>query len=241
MTEQTWEKFPKVFTPALKKRVSKEWAVYFPEFGLGKPLIFEKRIGCFVYQMALVVTSSREDYTPYYDGANLSQDRELMGSTLEQQYQTEKNTPGRIRLCFHDLYYRNVAARMREQAILPLEGPISLLDVIRAYQNFAEHHDRLYSWVPDHNINDPAMICAWAGRPDLVEECLAWGRRFITSTDKNHLPYSCRDPEEWTATMRLLTSDPERLRQITRDRVVLHKLTKIPYQDFSDAAYKEAP
>jgi|GEM_PF-2754611 hypothetical protein len=239
MTDQTWEKFPNVFTPALKKRVSKEWAAYFTEFELAKPLLFGKRVGCLWYQMALGVTSSRETYTPAYDATNLSRDMDFMISTIEHQYQTERNTPGYVRLCFHDLYYRNVAARMREQAILPLEGPISLRDMMAAYQNYAEVNNR--SWRSDSALDDPAMICAWAGRPDLVEECLTWGLDLIASFNEKSRARSPIDPDAWVAKIRLLTSDPERLRQITRDRVVLHKLTKIPYQDFSDAAYKEAP
>ena len=235
MMARDWEELPRKFTPALKKRVSKDWHGFFPAFAQVKPLFFKKRVGCLSVSLYLDISRGGEYYTPYYCVHNLSRELDFMSATLKRRLYTLRNTPDFLTLRWHDKNYREAAPRMATQSYLPLEGPISLQDMIKAYQDYVMQSptSRLMDF-----LEDPALICAWAGEEALAQECLAWGLEVLKSWPEAKQAAQ-GGVEAWHDKMLGLIADPQKLRQIARDQVILHKLTKVPYQDFCDASYRE--
>ena len=234
--EKTWEELPRKFTPALKKRITNDWHQFFPESGIRRPLAFKKRMGCLLFSFSLGASRDGEDYKPVYSVHNLSRELSFISAILSHQLQTLRNTPDFFRVRWHDKNYKEAGPRMRSQAYLPLEGPVSLRQVIDAYKDHLEKnpHDIFIDCV-----EDPAMICAWAGRDDLAKECLEWGYETFKTWSEG-IQQQKGGLDVWYDRMQKIIADPESLRRITREQVALKKLEKIPYQDFCDATYKEA-
>jgi hypothetical protein len=218
----------------LKKRISKDWHASFPEMAMVKPLFFKKRVGCLSVSLFLDVRRGSERYNPEYGVHNLARESPGISVMLGHRLRTTRNTPDSVTVRWHDKNYREFVPRMHAQAYLPLEGPISLQNVIKAYRDYVN------SYVRPHLdcLEDPAMICAWAGEEALAKACLSWAvETFKTWPQEEQDRVGGIDA--WHAKMEEIIADPEKLRQITREQVDRHKLTKIPYQDFSDASYKE--
>jgi hypothetical protein len=231
MMARDWEELPRKFTPALKKRVSKDWHGYFPSFAEIKPLFFKRRVGCLSVSLYLDISRGSEDYTPYYCVHNLSRELDFMSATLS----VSSFRPTSMKIRWHDKNYKEFTLKMREKAYLPLEGPISLQDMVKAYQDYQVNYPYPH---PMPHIQDPALICAWAGEEALAQECLAWGLEVLKSWPEAKQAAQ-GGVEAWHDKMLGLIADPQKLRQIARDQVILHKLTKVPYQDFCDASYRE--
>jgi len=188
-----------------------------------------RRVGPLLITLACGVKSGRENYYPEFGVHNLSYPLDFMTSTLNEPLRTLRtNAPDSLTVRAHEKGdYVEAAARMKVQALLPFEGPISLSMIIEAYQQYAIRMPALCS---ASTFQDPALIAAWAGRAELAREMIEWGLKGISKWSK--------DSQErlgglhgWYKDMEARIADPQKLRQIVEEQVIFHKLTHIPEEE----------
>lgn len=234
--EDNLQELPKKLTPALKKKISEDWHKLLPGLALRKPLSLKRRVGPLLIGIVLGPAIGSEYYAPEFSVHNLSRSLDFLTATLSEPLRTIRtNAPNILKVRWHNRNYQEAAARMKNQALLPLEGPVSLEDIISAYRNYVTK--KPYLELIDQ-LEDPALIAAWAGEDKRAREAIEWGYE-VLKTWSEGVQNAQGGADAWRIKMENLIEDPEALRQTAREEAVKHKLTKIPCENFTDTSYKE--
>ncbi|MBX3487557.1 MAG: hypothetical protein KF798_06620 [Candidatus Paracaedibacteraceae bacterium] len=117
---------------------------------------------------------------------------------------------------------------IKELAAIPLEGDLTLSQIINGYKNYTGF---VYE---ERHYEDPALIAAWAGRPEVAKDCLEWGLAGVKEKYGNNGIYKNGNSmtiDEWYADMQTKIANPDKLHQDVEDQIIHHKLTKVPRYD----------
>ena len=117
---------------------------------------------------------------------------------------------------------------IKELATIPLEGDLTLSQIINGYKNYTGF---VYE---ERHYEDPALIAAWVGRPEVAKDCLEWGLAGMKEKYGDHKIHKNGNSltiDEWYADMQTKIANPDKLRQDVEDQIVHHKLTKVPRYD----------
>ena len=204
----------------MKTIITNDWLKEFSFFKKTRPCLLEKRIGpleiSFGYEVRYGV-----DILISISYFNLSNPLNFMCANLR----TRPAYRNRLTWVQHEQgKYKEAAQELREQCPIPIEGPVTLSQIIRAYRE----NPILEYLISQRELEDPALIAAWAGKIDLAKECLDWAKPYY---DKRFQTATNRRTEEWYQWMLEKISDPEKLQQTVEEQLVFHKLTKIPYEE----------
>ena len=129
---------------------------------------------------------------------------------------------------FEDGKFLEAINEIKELAAIPLEGDLTLSQIINGYKNFTG------SVYEERHFEDPALIAAWAGRPEVAKDCLDWGLSGVKEKYGDNGIYKngkSMTIDEWYVDMQAKISNPEKLRQDVEDQIVHHNLTKVPRYD----------
>ena len=129
---------------------------------------------------------------------------------------------------FEDGKFLEAINEIKELAAIPLEGDLTLSQIINGYKNYTGHV------VSSRHFEDPALIAAWAGRPEVAKDCLEWGLAGVKEKYGDHGIYkngSSMTIDNWYTDMQAKIANPEQLRQDVEDQITHHKLTKVPRYD----------
>ncbi len=157
-------------------QICNDWAEMFQEYG--RPFkrykgIFSKIVGPFELGISVAVESYKDKYTsstslcPFFVKLD---DFSPAFLTVE----TMKN--GIIGWQGHTIHklHQKAADYMREHSAFPLEGEVRVSDLLKAYDT---HSDRRGFYID--NIESPALLCGWCGKPELAPEWIKWGEKNI--------------------------------------------------------------
>ncbi len=211
-------------TPAFRKRVLKDWHVFFPSLTIDSPACLTRRVGPLLISLGFDVKSGREYYYPGVGVHNLCNPLDFMTSTLSTDLH---GSPSFFSvLGHHEGRYIEATERMRNQSPLALEGPISLSMIIKAYKNYTNSpRSKSISL-----IQDPALIASWAGQEKIAQEALNWGyNEFKTWSERSHERHGSL--EGWLKGMQEKISNPETLREIAEEQARFHKVDHIPMEE----------
>ena len=129
---------------------------------------------------------------------------------------------------FEEGKFLEAITEIKELAAIPLEGKITLSQILNGYKNYTGHV------VSTRHYEDPALIAAWAGRSTAAQEYLDWGKKGVFDKNPSGIIYkhdSQLTIDEWYAEMQEKIANPEQLRQNVEDQIIHHKLTKVPSYD----------
>lgn len=126
-------------------QITKDWANAFPEFGIYKPLWIGRRIGPIVH--GIYFETRRINGFKYHKGGGAYRPLQFMFCLTEIFDATKKNLPisimkipskigvrTSIDLGLHDDYFKQTAAFIREDSIIPLAHTLSVTQLIEIYQ-----------------------------------------------------------------------------------------------------------
>lgn len=218
---------PKI-TSAFKKKIVKDWNVFFPTFTGREPTGISRRVGSLLISISFRIASHREYYMPGFGVHNFCTEFDFLTIILDTPLRTIRtNAEDSITVRAHENgAYIEAAERMRQQSLLPLDGAISLNMIIKAYKDYlANGGSKSISLV-----EDPALIAAWAGQEKKAQELLEWGyKEFATWSENSHQRRG--GLENWLKSMQERISDPARLREIAEEQAVFHKVDHIPQEE----------
>jgi hypothetical protein len=202
-------------TGRMKTKITNDWLVEFPEYKKDHTQAVSKIIGPLCLSIWYEISYS----TDIKPGASLFN----LANPLDYTYAELGINPSRKSITWeqHERnVYKGLAQNIKELFSLPLLGPVTLSQVINGYKNYNGVKSS------DRRCEDPALISAWAGRADLVKECLEWG---FENKGEHCRGFNSKD--EWFEDLKKRSSDPEQLRRNVEEQIIHHKLTKVPRQE----------
>lgn len=167
------------------------------------------------------------------------------------------NIPRKILVDFdkHKEEYLHAAEKIKQDAWIPLDDPITLDDIFKGYSNSAKayyrrrhenYEDSLISLTKafDGNIErakerldlgglthkeaaTPALVASWAGEIEKAKEYWEWGSK-VCDSNKMIEQYGH------------LIDQPELLRETARSELLKHGMTYAPYQNIVGVPYQES-
>jgi len=168
---------PEKLTPAIEKKITQDWAREFPGMGIYKKRWLMRRVGPLLIGICLDRDSHGDQYKPcfhvFFLGCEWDGDEPAL--TLWSPLRTRRTgASDAVKVRWHEERYRDAVERIEEQALLPLEGDVTLDQVLQAYQ---EYHRRMPWGKPTLAANvmlmcDVIMLLAWCGRRTEAEQAL---------------------------------------------------------------------
>lgn len=204
----------------MKTKITNDWLAEFPEYKKIRPCLWKKRVGCVAFGMGYDVGYGI-NIKPACSVFNLSNPLDFTCANLK----TEPKSRWKINWPQHERgLYKEMAEELRQFATIPIEGDVTLSQVIDGYKKYTENI------VEERHFEDPALIAAWCGRLDVARDCLDWGMKAYQAHCK--VPYQdVPSHDTWYSHMLTRISDPDALRRIVDEQIKLHKLEKVSYQE----------
>ena len=225
---------PEKLTRAVETRITKDWASEFPSMGVYKKRWLMRRVGPLLIGICLDRDSHGDLYKPsfhvFFLGYKWDDDRPAL--TLHEPLRTRRTrAPDAIRVRSHEEEYLDATQRMKEQALLPLEGPVTIDEVLDAYQKY---HERAPMGKPTLAadvilMSDVIMLLAWCGRRSEAEEALQSVLEAVREESGYRHPYGSR--EEFEQAMREAIQHPETIRKQVERQITRLGVEQLPVSE----------
>jgi hypothetical protein len=151
-------------TASAKKQITKDWMTVLPALGEYEPLHLLRRVGPILQGVVLERDSSNVVYRPSFHVHNLVRPFQVVSMSLAAPLRTQRtNAPDQVSVSSHAARFGEAAARLQEQAPLPLSGNLSLDSILTAYEQYAKRPGIHYE---PELYEDMAGIATWAHRPE---------------------------------------------------------------------------
>jgi hypothetical protein len=168
-------KNPVVLTKSNEKQITVDWQREIPSLGIYAPRHLLRRVGPLLVGVSLDRDSGGEIYKPVFHVHCLGKEFPCVSLTLCTQLRSERSGgPDFVEVRWHEQKYKEAATRMVRQSLLPLEGDLTIGQVIDSYgRHMATPMGKrqlalLY--------RDMIILLAWggdtAGSASLLAECL---------------------------------------------------------------------
>lgn len=211
----------------MNRKIRNDWAAEFPNFRKDKHTVLNRRVGPLLISLWHRI-KHQTDIAPCISYVNLSNPHisGSLGCTLKfedlingynskiKYYRWQEHEAG---------VYKDIANEFREYATIPLEGPVKLSQIIEA------HKKEQYPTCIEV-YEDPALIAAYCDKPDVAKQHIQYVMQHLREKGYERL-WQHESLEAWEADMLKRIQDPEKLRRITEEQVIFHKLEKIPHED----------
>jgi len=152
---------------SISKQITGDWQREIPGLGVFASLHLLRRVGPLLVGVCLERDSSGEIYQPLFHVHFLGIEAPTVHLKLGTQLRSDRSGgPDFIEVRLHEKKYKEAAARMVRQSLLPLAGALSLDQVISAYRNYLAspigdaYRDSVFASL----YRDMSLLNAWAGR-----------------------------------------------------------------------------
>ena len=149
--------------------ISNDWGALFPEYKRKVKGGFNKIVSPFRFSVYVIIFSGSEGYRSFSCISPFLIETDTMGAHLT----TETNRYGFLGWQGHALrqLYKIAAQSLRDDTPFPLEGPVTASQILKAYECSAGNRG---FYIED--IESPALLCGWCGKPELALPWIEWGR-----------------------------------------------------------------
>lgn len=213
-------------TRAAKEKVARDWQARFPEFCLYEPMHLLKRCGPLLIGILLERSSSNDDYLPILHVHNLAEAREGIRLTAATELRTPRtNAPDWIKVRDHDRRFEDAADRFQRQAPLPLEGAITLQQVLDLY----DRHLRSARF-PAEEYGDTVTVPAVFGDGELALQRLDAAVAAMRSWPPE-IVEDIGGVDAWKERYQSIISNPGMLEKVVADTVesfALEQISSVP-------------
>ena len=128
---------PRVLTRPAERRITEDWRTEIPSLGVYKLRWLLRRVGPLLVGVCLDRDSSGESYMPTFHVHFLGMAFPGVSLLLSTQLCSERSGgPDFVQVRFHADKYKEAAARMVRQSLLPLQGDLRLAQVVHAYRQY---------------------------------------------------------------------------------------------------------
>jgi hypothetical protein len=211
------------FTNSMKKQVSKDWDDAFPCLYKDPSFSFGRIVGPLTIDIAYSYEYGVE-YRPEFSVTNLCNVENGLYATLVTEPPTRRSS---ITWPQHEKgLYKEAVQQLKDNALLSIEGEITLSQVLDAYSTYASNGN-----LTRKTHEDPALIAAYSGEIELAHELAELYKDGMMHNIElgyiNNKKEMIQEVEEWYQSL-LSRLNTESLRKEVNEAIVKHKLTKLP-------------
>lgn len=204
-----------------KTIITNDWLKEFPEFKKTKPSVMNKFVGPLLLNLSYDI--HRQAYEPGICAINFLNARDGLHLNLLTIPESRRSA---ITWAQHEKgLYKEASEELRRLFYIPLSENVKLSQIIHAYKNYNGNIFKSYFY------EDPALIAAWCGRPELAQELLDWGMAAFQEHYQVPVPLELETFENWYTLTQKRIQNPDALRTLLGDEIKRFKLEKVPYQD----------
>jgi hypothetical protein len=143
-------------------QITADWQREIASLGIYAPRHLLRRVGPLLVGICLDRDSGGEIYKPMFHVHSLCNEFSCVSLTLGSQLRSERSGgPSYIEVKWHQQKYKEAAARMVRQSLLPLEGDLRLEQVIDAYRAYLD--SPMGKLQPVLLYRDMILLLAWSG------------------------------------------------------------------------------
>lgn len=210
-------------TKSLKSSITAEWHKHFPSLGIYKPMWLMNRLGPLIVGLLLEVTGGAEYYCPTFHVHSLLRPFSIISLQLKIRTRDVAVYPGRD----HSKVVDELSTTIREIAVIPYEGVISLNEVLNAYRNYFARPNRIEK---SGEYADLALLSAWCGNSLEAHRCLKYAEEALAKWPEYALA-RLGGLDAWIEGLRTKAADVERLRSTVSEEIEKLKLGKLPTRE----------
>jgi hypothetical protein len=216
------------FTETLKRRVTRDWQLAFPDLGTHKPMHLLRRVGPLLQGICLERSSGNSDYLPTTHVHDLTGRSDHLFLQLGMDLRQQSGGVDRIRLFAHgEERVAEAATRLREQALLRLSGDLMLSEVIQAIDVYVDQHDVKY---PIRTYEIAIRLLAWCGQREEALNRLERYEAIMKGWPEPREWDETRD--QWSAKCRQWIDQPQVLRDLAEEHARALKTERLPTARF---------
>lgn len=225
---------PQKLTRAVEKRITEDWAREFPGMGAYKRRWLMRRVGPLLIGISLDRDSHGDLYKPsvhvFFLGRHWPASEPAL--TLNESLRTSRtHAPDDVEVREHEEKYLDAVQRMKEQALLPLDGPVTLDEVLEAYRT---HHERAPMGKPSLTSHvilmcDVILLLVWCGRTAEAERMLQEVLESVSDERSYRHPYGSR--EAFDRAMREAIEHPGTLREQVERQIERLGVQELPVSE----------
>lgn len=214
------------FTPKIARDITSDWQRAIPSLGIYRPLRLLRRVGPLLLGVCLERDSSGEIYRPTFHTHFLGSESTSISLSMCMQLRSPRSGgPTFLPLHLHAEKHAEFAALMESQALLPLDGDLSLVQINTAYINYISQPGGWHRAV--FLMRDASLLSAWARQPDIAEDLLRDCLRI-----ENYIlfsPWGTRSNVEQIC--RRMLDAPSDIEAKVAAEIVKHDLVKLPVSE----------
>jgi hypothetical protein len=219
-------------TPAVKRRITRDWARYFPSMTFYKPGWLLRRVGPMVMGICFNRNADGSAYIPRTHVHNLANSSPGISLALARELSIEPTTvhpngfPDIIPVKQHEERLQEAAARLHKQSVLPFSGNVQLEEVVQAYRLYRS--PKYFVFTIDL-LEDPVYFATWCGRKDMAAQLLEEAR--TTAAKLSEMMARYEGVDKWYESLVSRVQDAEVLRRNVGKEIQEHKLDKVATAD----------
>lgn len=165
----------RVLTKTVEKRITEDWQREISSLGIYRPRHLLRRVGPLLVGICLDRDAGGDIYKPTFHVHCLGVADSTVSLTLDTQLRSEHSGgPDAVRVQWHEQKYKEAAARVVQQSLLPMKGDLQLEQVTDAYQRYMTTSKGKLQ--PVLLYRDMIILLAWGGDQasarKLLAECL---------------------------------------------------------------------
>ena len=161
---------PKTLTSGAETQITRDWQGEMPGLAIYRPRHLLRRVGPLVVGICLDRDSVGDKYKPCFHVHCLGKAFPCVSLTLCTQLRAPSGGPDYVEVQWHEQKYKEAAARMREQSLLPLEGDLTIQSVLAAYST------HIATPLGARQVavlrRDMIILSAWAGESAMASSLL---------------------------------------------------------------------
>ena len=214
-------------TRSVNRRITEDWRREVPSLGVYRPRHLLRRVGPLLVGICLDRDSGGATYMPCFHVHSLCDEDGTVSLMLRTQLSSDRSGgPDHVPVRWHDERYREAAARMVRQSLLPLEGDLRLAQVLDAYRRYMA--TPLGRWQSALLYRDMVLLSTWVGDPAQARRLLDEALRVVTD-EVCYRPLDGRAAFEQYCRERI--ARPELVHQTVESQIVALKVGRLPVSD----------
>ncbi|MER7279001.1 hypothetical protein ABT369_31640 [Dactylosporangium sp. NPDC000244] len=197
-----------------------DWQSIFPSFDVYRPRWLLRRIGPVMQGILLERTRSADRYRPTSHIHALTRPFPTLTLML-LQCGTD------IRHARHEQEFRDVAAQLERQTVLPLREPPTIPQIVDACHAFARAERERGCPPAVYPVEDSVLIAAASGERALADAGLRLAEELVAVWPKWGLPLDWPGSDAWLQSLRERAANVDLLDALIAGQVAQHKLGSI--------------
>ena len=212
----------------MRTKITNDWLKEFPEYKKHPSGRIDKVVGCIVISISYELTRLYDHYEIKSAICNLLNAPKWIYAALSYRPKSRRSS---LTWEQHEKgLYLEAVQELKNDGPLPLEGPLTLSQLLAAYNKYKEEPG--FSM---HKLEDPALILAWAGKiqhaKQVAEENFeGWHQRLLDKYKDLDKPIPIQPLDFLKEFLPRLESQQALQKQLEQE-IIRHKLDKIPRYD----------